>query len=83
MERVRDRIALDMSVIGHTDTLGKAEANEVLGLKRASVIAKQIREVGPQGLVLALESNGERNLLVATSDETKEPRNRRVEVTLR
>lgn len=83
MARIHDRKALDMSVIGHTDTVGKAPSNEVLGLQRANVIAKQIQELAPEGTILSVESNGERNLLVPTPDEKNEPRNRRVEVTLR
>ena len=83
MERVRARTTLDMSVTGHTDTMGKAIANEALGLQRASIIAQQIRQIGPKDIVLAVESDGERNLLVATPDETDESRNRRVEITLR
>jgi adhesin transport system outer membrane protein len=83
MERAQARKALDMSVIGHTDTVGKADSNEALGLKRAKAVAQQIRQGGPKDLILSVESSGERNLLVPTSDEKPEPRNRRVEVILR
>ena len=72
-----------MSVIGHSDTQGKAEANEALALRRAGAIAQQLRQLGLQDPVLSVESHGERNLLVPTPDETAEPRNRRVEITLR
>ncbi|MDP1999022.1 MAG: OmpA family protein, partial [Rhodoferax sp.] len=83
LERARARLALDMSVIGHSDTQGKAEANEALALKRAGAIAQHLRQLGLQDAVISVESHGERNLLVATPDETAEPRNRRVEITLR
>jgi outer membrane protein OmpA-like peptidoglycan-associated protein len=83
LERARARVAVDMSVIGHSDTQGKAEANEALALKRAGAIAQQLRQLGLQDAVLSVESHGERNLLVPTPDETAEPRNRRVEITLR
>jgi len=83
LERARARKALDMSVIGHTDTVAKADANEALALKRANAIAEQLRQLGLQNATLTVESHGERNLLVATPDETPEPRNRRVEITLR
>jgi outer membrane protein OmpA-like peptidoglycan-associated protein len=72
-----------MSVIGHSDTQGAAEANENLALQRATAIAQQLRDLGLANTVLSVESHGERNLLVATPDETAEPRNRRVEITLR
>lgn len=83
IERARARTSLDLSVIGHSDTQGKAETNEALALQRATVIAAQLREMGLADTVLSVESHGERNLLVPTPDETPEPRNRRVEITLR
>jgi len=83
MERIRARKALDMSVIGHTDTVGTDDSNKALGLKRANAIANQIRKLGPKDLVLSVDSHGERTLLVFTPDEKSEPRNRRVEVMLR
>lgn len=81
--RAQARLSLDMSVIGHTDTQGAAHANEALALKRAMAIAEQLRAMGLRDAVMAVESHGERNPLVPTPDETPEPRNRRVEVTLR
>lgn len=83
LARARTRAAVDVAVIGHTDTLGPAEVNEDLARKRAAAIAEQLRQAGLQNLVLTVESHGERNLLVATPDDIDEPRNRRVEVTLR
>lgn len=83
LERARARVALDLSVIGHSDTLGKADANEALALNRASTIADQLRQLGLPSALLSVESHGERNLLVSTPDEIAEARNRRVEITLR
>lgn len=83
LERARARTSLDISVIGHTDTQGSAETNESLALKRATTMAEQLKQLGLQDAVLTIESHGERNLLVKTPDDTAEPRNRRVEITLR
>ncbi len=83
IERAQARTSVDLSVIGHSDTQGKADANEALALERAKAIAEQLRGLGLADLVLSIESHGERNLLVPTPDETPEPRNRRVEITLR
>ena len=83
LARARARTAVDISVVGHSDTVGKAEANETLARGRASAIAEQLRQLGLENAVLAVESHGERNLLVHTADEVAEPRNRRVEITLR
>ncbi|QTN27570.1 OmpA family protein [Rhodoferax sp. AJA081-3] len=77
------RASVDMSVIGHSDTQGAADANEALALARATAIAEQLRGMGLANTAMAIESHGERNLLVPTPDETAEPRNRRVEITLR
>lgn len=83
LARAKARTSVDMSVIGHTDTQGKAEANEALALQRANAMAARLRELGLADAVLVVESHGERNLLVKTPDEVAEPRNRRVEITLR
>lgn len=83
LERAKTRSALDISVIGHTDTQGKAQANEALARERANTIATELRQLGLPDVVLNVESHGERNLLVPTADEVAEPRNRRVEITLR
>lgn len=83
LERLRARKVPDISVVGHTDTLRSDAVNEALGLKRANAVVKQIRTLGIGNLVLNVESHGERDLLVPTPDETPEPRNRRVEITVR
>lgn len=83
LEATRTRPAPDVSVIGHTDTVGNSEANEKLALQRAQSVAETIRKAGLQVQDLTIASHGERNLLVSTPDNTPEPRNRRVEVTVR
>ncbi|HOI75744.1 MAG TPA: OmpA family protein [Syntrophales bacterium] len=83
LEATRTRPAPDVSVIGHTDTVGNSEANEKLALQRAQSVAEIIRKAGLQVQDLTIASHGERNLLVSTPDNTPEPRNRRVEVTVR
>lgn len=77
------RPAVDVSIIGHTDTVGRAEQNEELALKRAQAIAELIKKKGLQVHALSVESHGERNPLIRTADEMPEPRNRRVEISLR
>ena len=83
VERAAQRTTSDVSIIGHSDTVGKAELNEALSLKRAQAVAELIKAKGLKVDALVVESHGERNLLVPTPDETPEPRNRRVEVTIR
>jgi peptidoglycan-associated lipoprotein len=83
IEQVKTRIGVDVSIIGHTDTQGKADANATLALRRAEAIATLLKSQGMQTSAVLVESHGESNLLVPTPDETPEPRNRRVEVVLR
>lgn len=83
LENTAKRPGVDVSIIGHTDTVGKADLNESLALKRAQAIAELMKEKGLNVQALTVESHGERNLLVQTPDETPEPRNRRVEISLR
>jgi outer membrane protein OmpA-like peptidoglycan-associated protein len=77
------RATVDMSIIGHSDTVGKTELNETLSLKRAQTVADLIKSQGLHVEALVVESHGKRNLLIPTPDETPEPRNRRVEITIR
>lgn len=81
--KAAQRPAVDVSIIGHTDSVGRAELNEELALKRAQAIAELIKSQGLQVHALSVESHGERNPLIKTADETAEPRNRRVEISLR
>ena len=83
LAKIADRDNPDISVVGHSDTQGKAEANAVLAYQRASTIATMLRQRGMQPASLSIESHGESNLLVPTPDDTPEPRNRRVEITIR
>ncbi len=83
IDNAAKRPGVDVSIIGHTDTVGKAEANEALALQRAKAIAELIKAKGLTVDALSVESHGERNPLVVTPDETPEPKNRRVEISLR
>ena len=83
LDAARNHPAPDVSVIGHTDTVGDSETNEKLGLDRAKAVAEIITKAGLKVHDLTVASHGERNVLVPTPDNTPEPKNRRVEVTVR
>ncbi|HRY14640.1 MAG: OmpA family protein [Candidatus Competibacteraceae bacterium] len=83
---IRRRPAPDISVIGHTDTVGDADLNARLSLARARSTAAMISQLDASVISpdrISIESHGEKNLLVPTPDNTDEPRNRRVEITVR
>lgn len=80
---IRDRAPVDISVVGHTDTLGEKGYNYGLSLKRAKAVAAILRGNGIDPSILHITSHGKDNPLVPTGDQVPEPRNRRVEITVR
>ncbi|MCK9606612.1 MAG: OmpA family protein [Methylomonas sp.] len=80
---IKRRPAADISIIGHTDTIGDEQTNASLSLERAKSVAAIFTEVMPDAGKVTVDSHGEKNLLIATPDNTDEPKNRRVEVTVR
>jgi outer membrane protein OmpA-like peptidoglycan-associated protein len=80
---VKGRPFPDVVVIGHTDTTGTRAGNIELGLKRARSIRVSLIDAGIDASLIEVTSNGEADLLVKTADEVLEPRNRRVEITVR
>jgi hypothetical protein len=72
----------EVMIIGHTDTTGDRKSNIALGLKRAMRVRSLLVEAGLSSTV-DVTSHGEGDLLVKTRDNVPEPRNRRVEITVR
>jgi outer membrane protein OmpA-like peptidoglycan-associated protein len=80
---VKDRAFPEVLVVGHTDTMGTPRANIDLGLIRANSVRTMLVQVGLDPATVEARSHGESDLLVKTPDETPEPRNRRVEISVR
>ncbi len=72
-----------IAVIGHTDTAGDASVNAALALDRARTVRNMLLRQAVDAELVELTSHGENNPLVPTADNVSEPRNRRVEVTIR
>ncbi len=68
-------------VIGHTDTVGKSDANRTLSLNRARAIAAHLRKRGLK-VPIFYEGYGEEALLVGTGDEVAEAVNRRADYVM-
>lgn len=83
VERALARKTVDISVIGHSDTQGSSSVNETVSLQRANIITRQLRAMGLKDTPILTESHGKRNLLIPTADGVSEPRNRRVEISVR
>lgn len=79
----RRRPAPDVAVVGHTDTVGGNEINVRISTQRAFAVRDVLVAAGVRRELIEVSSHGENNLLVKTPDNTPEPRNRRVEVTVR
>lgn len=82
-EIIKRRPAVDISIIGHTDTVGDDQLNAKLSLERAQSIALLFQAAMQDASKVKIDSHGEKNLLVPTPDNTDEAKNRRVEVTVR
>jgi len=77
------RPAPEVVVIGHTDRVGSVAYNDALSLQRAARVRTELIRLGLVAGDIRLEGRGKREPLVPTEDEVPEPRNRRVEITVR
>ena len=75
--------APEIVVVGHTDRMGSLEYNDALSLRRAERLRAELVQIGIPRERIQVAGRGEREPLVPTEDEVAEPRNRRVEVTVR
>lgn len=70
-------------VVGHTDTSGSDSHNQGLSERRASTVLSYLSSQGVPSNRLRQEGRGEREPLVRTGDNVKEPRNRRVDIVIK
>jgi OOP family OmpA-OmpF porin len=77
------RAGAEVQITGHTDTVGSEGDNDMLSLKRAREIREALIAQGLNPTISRAVGRGEREPLVPTPDNTAEPRNRRVEITVR
>jgi outer membrane protein OmpA-like peptidoglycan-associated protein len=73
----------EVTVIGHTDRVGKLEDNDALSIRRAANVKSILSKLGVAGVSFEVAGRGEREPLVTTEDEVPEAKNRRVEINLR
>lgn len=77
------RPAAEITVIGHTDTIGNDAFNDKLSLERAQAVREILVGMGVPAQNVTAAGRGKREPLVATGDNVNEPRNRRVELNVR
>lgn len=80
---IKNRPAPEVTVIGHTDTVGKMQDNDLLSMKRAQKVRERLIKLGIPAEHIVAIGRGERDLLIPTADEVNEPRNRRDEISVR
>jgi outer membrane protein OmpA-like peptidoglycan-associated protein len=83
LQEVAQRPAPEVVVIGHTDRVGVLEYNDRLSLARAQAVRDQLVAQGFDKTLIVTAGRGEREPLVPTEDEVPEPKNRRVEISVR
>jgi outer membrane protein OmpA-like peptidoglycan-associated protein len=77
------RPAPEVFVIGHTDALGSHASNDALSIQRAERMRDELVTRGLPRERIHVQARGKRELLVPTADGIAEPRNRRVEISVR
>jgi outer membrane protein OmpA-like peptidoglycan-associated protein len=80
---IAGRPAAEVVVIGHTDRVGSVAFNDALSLRRAQRVRDDLVRLGVGADRIEVAGRGEREPLVPTEDEVAEPRNRRVEISVR
>jgi len=83
LQNIKQRPAYEVEIIGYTDTLGSEAYNTGLALERAAVIRDTLISGGVDPGAITAAGRGKLNPLVPTADQVPEPRNRRVEITVR
>lgn len=69
-----------LTVTGHTDTVGSDAYNMRLSRRRAESVAAQLEKDGISSSEIQIVAKGTRDLLVPTADGVHEPQNRRVQI---
>ncbi len=86
MQSVRDIANLcdvrSIELVGHTDTVGSAAANQTLSVRRANDVKAELVKMGISGDLISTSGAGETQPFIPTADNVKEQLNRRVEVRL-
>lgn len=78
-----DRPSREIWVVGHTDTVGSDAYNDTLSIRRAERVRQLLIGMGVPSDSILVKGKGKRDPLVPTPDNTDEPRNRRVEISVR
>jgi outer membrane protein OmpA-like peptidoglycan-associated protein len=80
---IKRRPEPDLVIIGHTDSVGGDGYNDKLSLARAERVRDLLVGLGIPAARIQAAGRGKREALVPTQSNVSEPRNRRVEISVR
>jgi outer membrane protein OmpA-like peptidoglycan-associated protein len=83
LDAIQVRKSTDIIVSGHADASGSFDYNRRLSLRRAKTVEDILVARGIDRQIIQVTYHGKGNPLVPTPDGVQEPRNRRVEITVR
>jgi outer membrane protein OmpA-like peptidoglycan-associated protein len=83
LAEIRTRPSPDVLLIGHTDTVGSLESNDILSRQRAEKVRDILVQAGVKADQIEVTGRGKRDLLVPTGDNVEELHNRGVEINVR
>jgi outer membrane protein OmpA-like peptidoglycan-associated protein len=72
-----------IEISGHADTVGSAQYNQALSVRRANAVAAELERRGVARSAMTIQGFGFTRPLVPTGPNVREPQNRRVEIVLR
>jgi outer membrane protein OmpA-like peptidoglycan-associated protein len=79
---LKENEGIKVVLTGNTDTTGPESYNDTLSMRRARAVQKALHDLDVEGTQMELFAGGEHNLLVVTPDNTKELKNRRVDILI-
>ena len=80
---VKRYCSVNVRVVGHTDSVGAATANQALSERRAASVQTFMQSQGLERAQLVIEGKGDREPIASNADESGRQQNRRVEIFLR
>lgn len=83
LKEISERDDPEITILGHTDSIGNKDNNYMLGFKRAESMKNLLINKTGINIPIEISSHGEDDPLIPTPDETNEPTNRRVEVIIK
>jgi len=83
LKTIKERSPCVVDIIGHTDTIGSNKINAKISLKRAHIVKSMIVARRIKSALLVAKGYGEEDLLMKTSNNVAEAKNRNVEIFIK